>query len=222
MRFLLITAALVALPSYACKYLAPKGCASGETCVYVEPGKTECRRLEGPTDFVVASPFDAKTKASCDQGNLSADGNSHRFHNTAFALDLQTQKDASPAVLLAGMDGVVQSFGKCQTANDGCGMGFGNHVRLFADNGVVLLYAHLDRVDVSSGQRVKVGQVLGLEGNTGATGQNNRHLHLSAHYDWRLQGLEFWKPDAWLPESIPFRLEFQGQLLDSRKVPCRR
>ncbi len=214
-----------------CKYLDPDACSgsapgrprnSGQVCIYVEPGKTECRPVIEAPSPLVAFPFDGDAEITCDQGNLSPEGNSHRFHNTSFALDLATKKGAPAGTLLAGLDGEVLSYAGCSTENDRCGEGFGNHVRIFADSGVVLLYAHMASVEVKSGTRVKRGQVIGREGMTGSTGTDNRHLHLSAHFDWRAQGLDFWKPDGWTPSSIPFRLELKGGSLDSRKIRCRR
>ena len=54
--------------------------------------------------------------------------------------------------------------------------GYGNYVSIQADDGKRILYCHLDIVSVCIGQRVKEGDVIGIEGSTGnSTGS---HLHL--------------------------------------------
>mgnify|MGYP002781422740 FL=1 len=53
--------------------------------------------------------------------------------------------------------------------------GFGRFVEVRHPNGVTTLYAHMSRVDVSTGQRVDGGERVGLVGSTGfSTGP---HLH---------------------------------------------
>lgn len=53
--------------------------------------------------------------------------------------------------------------------------GYGNYIVIQHDNGTQTLYSHASRVDVSSGQRVAQGVVIGAIGRTGkATGP---HLH---------------------------------------------
>lgn len=57
--------------------------------------------------------------------------------------------------------------------------GWGNAVVVAHPNGLFSLYAHLDRAVVKEGQKVKQGQMLGIEGNTGAS--TGRHLHFSIY-----------------------------------------
>jgi len=53
--------------------------------------------------------------------------------------------------------------------------GYGKHVIIDHGNNISTVYAHLDKVFVYKGQKVKMGDVLGSEGSTGwATGP---HLH---------------------------------------------
>lgn len=59
--------------------------------------------------------------------------------------------------------------------SDNWGGGYGKHVVIYHGNGYSTLYAHMQRVDVSVGQQVTVGQQVGIVGMTGsATGP---HLH---------------------------------------------
>lgn len=59
--------------------------------------------------------------------------------------------------------------------NGGYNQGMGNHVTILHSNGTVTYYGHLQTVLVNPGDRVDVGQVIGLMGRTGnATGC---HVH---------------------------------------------
>lgn len=61
--------------------------------------------------------------------------------------------------------------------------GFGKTVEIDHGNGIVTEYAHLKRIFVNKNQKVKRGQVLGVQGNTGkSTGQ---HLHYEIRYKGR-------------------------------------
>ena len=53
--------------------------------------------------------------------------------------------------------------------------GYGNMVKIRHANGIVTLYAHMQGVYVSEGQRVSRGQQIGTVGNTGAS--EGPHLH---------------------------------------------
>jgi len=53
--------------------------------------------------------------------------------------------------------------------------GYGKHVRI-DHGGWTTIYGHLSRIDVTVGQQVQVGQVLGRSGNTGMS--TGPHLHL--------------------------------------------
>lgn len=68
------------------------------------------------------------------------------------------------------------------TANRGCGAGWGNHVVLDHGEGVHTRYAHLlpGSTLVRVGQQVSRGQALGLMGNTGRSGVRHLHLELGA------------------------------------------
>jgi murein DD-endopeptidase MepM/ murein hydrolase activator NlpD len=75
----------------------------------------------------------------------------------------------------AGAPGVVRSAGTAA--------GYGNTVTLNHGQGVESRYAHLERIDVTVGQRVERGQRIGLSGNTGRS--TAPHLHYEVLVDGR-------------------------------------
>ena len=58
--------------------------------------------------------------------------------------------------------------------------GFGNHIKLDHGNGYTTLFAHLSKIKVKHGQKVKKGEVIGLTGNTGRS--TAPHLHYEIHH----------------------------------------
>ncbi len=58
--------------------------------------------------------------------------------------------------------------------------GYGKMIMIKHDNGYTTLYGHLSRIHVTSGQRVKKGQIIARAGNTGRT--TGPHLHFTVWY----------------------------------------
>ncbi len=84
----------------------------------------------------------------------------------------------SDRTIKAADNGVVVSAGW----DDG---GYGNKVVIDHQNGFRTVYAHMDSISVSAGQKVEKGSQLGIMGSTGfATGV---HLHFEVYKDGSLQ-----------------------------------
>ena len=63
--------------------------------------------------------------------------------------------------------------------------GFGNHIKLQHGAGYTTLYAHLSKIKVKHGQKVKRGDIIGLTGNTGRS--TAPHLHYEIHHNGKPQ-----------------------------------
>jgi len=58
--------------------------------------------------------------------------------------------------------------------------GFGNHIKIDHGLGYTTLFAHLSKLKVKHGQKVKRGEMIGYSGNTGRS--TAPHLHYEIHY----------------------------------------
>lgn len=114
-------------------------------------------------------------------GNTTfATANPQIYNNNGHnAIDIGTQDGAA---ITAALSGTVLATGNTDLSRDAQGRqcySFGKWVMLKHDNGLSTLYAHLSEIDISPGQSVATGQVIGLSGRTGyATGP---HLHFGVY-----------------------------------------
>lgn len=77
----------------------------------------------------------------------------------------------SGAPIYAATDGVVSFAGRNR--------GYGNFVKLDHSGGIATAYAHMSRIAVSGGTRVRQGQVIGYVGSTGLS--TGPHLHYEVY-----------------------------------------
>ncbi|MBU6323711.1 MAG: peptidoglycan DD-metalloendopeptidase family protein [Patescibacteria group bacterium] len=145
---------------------------------------------------VLAWPFSASFMDNC-AARASVFGNSfcitQYFGNTAFATQNPQVYSghghdgidiAAPigTPVHAALSGVVYGTGNTDAVYDSNGhrcYSFGKWVMLKHGNGLNTMYAHLSEIDVSVGQPVTIGDVIGLSGMTGyATGP---HLHFGVY-----------------------------------------
>ncbi len=77
--------------------------------------------------------------------------------------------------------------------------GFGNMVEIDHGYGFTTIYGHLSSVEVSVGQNVTRGDMLGLSGSTGIS--SGPHLHYEIHYNGKIQNpLYFFDDDLTMDE----------------------
>lgn len=93
------------------------------------------------------------------------------YHN---GIDVATPHNISTPPLLSCRSGTVVRAGW-----DPWGLGL--HVRIDHGNGYETVYGHMSRVDVSYGQKVARGEVIGLMGSTGRS--TGPHVHFMVKYN---------------------------------------
>lgn len=92
------------------------------------------------------------------------------FKSGHYALDIGNRD--MPPVWAAASGTVIKA------SSGTWGGGYGNHVIIDNGNGVKTLYGHMDSLNVSEGQTINQGDVIGVMGNTGRVyGVTGIHLH---------------------------------------------
>lgn len=95
--------------------------------------------------------------------------------------------------LRATVDGVITRHN-----NDGLGAYV---LDIIADDGLLVRNGHLSRMDVSTGQRVRAGDVIGLTG--GIPGTPGAGMSTGAHLHWELRWDRAWSGGNWVdPRKI--------------------
>ena len=121
-------------------------------------------------------PYPEATAYLVDQGNCSAPGNGHRGA-TRFGYDFLMPIGSTISAARRGtVIHVEQSHMDGQIAPSG----FDNYIVLLHDDGTTGLYGHITHAgsQVTEGEVVEAGRVIGRSGNTGNTA-NKPHLHFS-------------------------------------------
>lgn len=98
-------------------------------------------------------------------------GNDYGFVNEVLKSPVSGTVDGNDGHGITNNDGGI--------GYDGDGMGWGNRIVIKLDDGSgrSLLFAHLGKISVKSGDKIKVGQRIGVTGNTGEM-TTGPHLHL--------------------------------------------
>lgn len=117
---------------------------------------------------------------------------------------------AQGSILRATVDGVITRHN-----NDGLGAYV---LDIMSDDGLLVRNGHLSRMDVSTGQRVKAGQVIGLTG--GRPGTPGAGYSFGPHLHWELRRDRLWSGGAWIdPRKLnPQPLNF-GQAPTPQPTP---
>ena len=109
-------------------------------------------------------------RVSSEYGSRSLNGKSE-LHT---GLDLVGESSKELCALCDGT--VIQS--RIVTDRSDLTWQWGNYVTLRTDSGELIIYAHLSKRAVSKGDRVKKGDVIGTEGNTGYSFGSHCHLEV--------------------------------------------
>ncbi|MFG2057054.1 peptidoglycan DD-metalloendopeptidase family protein [Micromonospora sp. NPDC048930] len=107
--------------------------------------------------------------------NQSWSGQTRSDHSPPYAIDFNRTDDLGDPV-------VASAPGTVDRVTDLGGTSYGKYVRIDHGNGYTTYYAHLSGFNVSVGQTVGYGKVIGYVGSTG--GSTGPHLH----YEQRLSG----------------------------------
>lgn len=78
----------------------------------------------------------------------------------------------------------------------------GNYVMIDHGYGIYSGYAHFSELQVTRGQRIAAGQIIGMSGNSGRSSGPHLHWEMAVHGEW-VDGLAFIK--LWLPTRCAAR-----------------
>lgn len=93
---------------------------------------------------------------------------------------------------------------------------YGMTVAIDHGYGLISHYSHLSRIDVSEGQEVKKGDIIGLTGATGLAGGDHLHYGVLVH-DTFVNPIEWWDPH-WIKDNVTDKLKAVEQSLAQTAV----
>lgn len=152
-----------------------------------------------PRDVVYSLPVE---ESGFELGQGFHGGYSHGDEANRYAIDLIVD-EGTP--VLAARDGVVVAAmsGHAEGGADRALADRANFVRVLHEDGSMALYAHLQEggVNVRTGDRVHLGQVLGYAGSTGFSSGPHLHFAVQVNGGMRLVAVPFRMigPDGYLP-----------------------
>ncbi|MEQ8324673.1 MAG: peptidoglycan DD-metalloendopeptidase family protein [Vicingaceae bacterium] len=92
---------------------------------------------------------------------------------------------------------------------DNSAKGYGNHVRIDHGYGYVTLYAHMSKILVRPGQKVKRGDIIGLVGNTG------KSVGPHCHYEVRKNGTPLNPVNFYFNDLSPVQYEIMVKMANA-------
>lgn len=96
-----------------------------------------------------------------------------RYH---YGLDFGAPRGTALVASAGGT--VIKTITGCREGNSRCGGGYGNYVVIKHGNGTKTLYAHMQKVNVSYGQKLAQGEKIGTIGNTGRSTGPHTHFEI--------------------------------------------
>ncbi len=94
--------------------------------------------------------------------------------------------------LVAKRGAKIMAAGKGEVIKAGYSMGYGKCVKINHGYGYVSVYAHMSKIKVKKGQKVKHGDLIGLVGNTGRS--TGPHLHYEVQINGKAVNPEYFYP----------------------------
>lgn len=120
-------------------------------------------------------PFDPRPYT--EGGDMSGEGSAEWGVRSGFAYPFHEGMDFGYGTATAGAN--IASCGDGTVAFAGVSGGFGNHVKVNHPDGTHSSYSHMTAINVSNGDTVSAGDILGTVGNTGDS--FGAHLHFETH-----------------------------------------
>jgi len=142
---------------------------------------------------VYAWPFPKGAQARLSQGPR---GPTHRELSSQYAIDLAVPEGTPVLAARAGTVVFLESRYFESGMDRVKYLSRSNQVRILHDDGSMATYAHLypKSINLEAGQRVEVGQQIGLSGNTGYSSGPHLHFAVPLHSDMNMV-------------SVPFRMQ---------------
>jgi murein DD-endopeptidase MepM/ murein hydrolase activator NlpD len=139
---------------------------------------------------VYAWPFPPGAPARLSQGPR---GPTHHDLNSLYAVDLAVPEGTPVLAARAGTVVFLESRYFESGMDRAKYLSRSNQVRILHDDGSMASYAHLfpESIDLEPGQRVEVGQQIGLSGNTGYSSGPHLHFVVMVHRDMQMVSVPF-------------------------------
>ena len=123
--------------------------------------------VDSKKDEEIEQPIKGESITKPSNARLTSLPQESRWGRSHHGYDIVGPYSGKKCLIVCNNPGVVTHAGRCG--------GYGNLVEIEHDNGKFSAYAHLYKISVTKGQQINVGDVIGIEGNTG--GSMGRHLH---------------------------------------------